>query len=1015
MFELKKLLGIPFGFVWFLFGSVVTAQSIPVTNPEMEMESLLVHGQPNLPAGWVLESGKEENVRAWNSPASAAVALGGGAVISQTVSLPPLEKRQTDHSDWKLLLAVDVTGKFSSAKGPTELVAAIEDVDSKQVLESNRFTISSEAPVAKVARPTVSASSFKSGSHPGRAFDGDRNTIWHTDYGANTPKYPHHLTLDFGETRTLKGVTYVPRKDGGNGTLKAASLQYTTDGARWRKAIQGEFKYQKRGEEQVIVLDKPIECRGIRLLCKSEIRGAAFASCAELIPDLVGGFKGLNPTEVEPRAEIQRCFLPVDIMGSDSLKKIKVSLSVKSLRYAVVDRVHLMYVPVTATKKLLGKANGHLGPDLLGAGSYGFKGMMVHQLPVLPIIEINSNSPAQRAKLKRTDLIVGINGQFLPPGNVAPGFEWLESSHESLLGRAAMGAFEAGQNETVTLQVLRAKSLVDVPIKLRLPSEISKPNFLTQPETLQLLNDDLVAKVVSSQSKNGSWNNDPIRTSLGGLALLSTGDAKHARRIKSAANWVLSRNSEPGPGWYWHPSFSGIFLCEYYLATGDDRALPVIERMLRMMGSSFHTSKWGTQTFGHGPKGLPYGNKSLVAVMVHVLVFEELAQRCGFESAIFERLTPYLESAWSDPAQGGHGAMGYNASYKDLQEFWSRTGLFGLKLKMSGQRPDMQKPLAEIMRKRHPWFRNSHAYGEPGGVLGFIGLSQMNPDYFQEVFQQYRWWFALAWEKGNGLHFTIPHMGAPYMESDELINNGYAIVTNIHKQNLCILGGHQRNWLDVSNVPVPLSEVLILQGTDGLVSLRCKIPGPKIHYTLDGSVPNRKSKRFDRSFPVEPGSVVRAIAISGSEMSPVAERGFGLDKTEWTIVKANGDADQQRAIERATFAIDGDHQIGWVPDQGEGASSYPYEFVVDMAESQRVELAGIRYVFNQGAASSILVEGSNDPNQGFKKLGEQRFEAFEKDARVKLDGSTVRYLKFIFKKPFAENSNLLMVGEVDIR
>ena len=115
MFELKKLLGIPFGFVWFLFGSVVTAQSIPVTNPEMEMESLLVHGQPNLPAGWVLERGKEENVRAWNSPASAAVALGGGAVISQTVSLPPLEKRQTDHSEWKLLLAVDVTGKFSSA------------------------------------------------------------------------------------------------------------------------------------------------------------------------------------------------------------------------------------------------------------------------------------------------------------------------------------------------------------------------------------------------------------------------------------------------------------------------------------------------------------------------------------------------------------------------------------------------------------------------------------------------------------------------------------------------------------------------------------------------------------------------------------------------------------------------------------------------------------------------------------------------------------------------------------
>jgi hypothetical protein len=550
---------------------------------------------------------------------------------------------------------------------------------------------------------------------------------------------------------------------------------------------------------------------------------------------------------------------------------------------------------------------------------------------------------------------------------------------------------------------------------LRLPREIANADFLTNPDTLEMLNAELIQNVLATQNKNGAWNNDPIRTSLGGLALLSTGNPKYARQIKSAANYIMARNAEPGPGFYWHPAFSGIFLSEYFLATGDERALPVIERMLRLMGSTFHTSKWGTQTFGHGPKGLPYGNKSLVAVMVHVLVFEELAERCGFESEIYETLIPYLESAWSDPATGGHGAMGYNASYKDLGEFWSRTGLFGLKLNMSNLRKDVQAPMAEIMRKRHPWFRNSHAYGEPGGALGLIGLSQMNYKYFEEVLEQYKWWFALAWQKGNGLHFTIPHMGAPYMESAELINNGYAIVTNIHKSHLQILGGKKRNWLDVSKIDIPISDVMVLQGLDGKVRLRCKIPGPDIFYTTDGSAPNRRSKKYSTPFEIAAGGVIQAIAIAGNASSKVASRGFGYDKSKWRIASANGDADQQRAVDRAAFAIDGDRRIGWVPDQGEGTRGYPYEMVVDLGARRSVNFVGINYVFANGAAAKINAFGSNDPATGFKNLGDQTFEKFTPDVRIDLSGDQVRFLKIVFEKPLNEGSNLLMVGEIDVR
>jgi hypothetical protein len=88
----------------------------------------------------------------------------------------------------------------------------------------------------------------------------------------------------------------------------------------------------------------------------------------------------------------------------------------------------------------------------------------------------------------------------------------------------------------------------------------------------------------------------------------------------------------------------------------------------------------------------------------------------------------------------------------------------------------------------HPWLRNSHAYGEPGGSLGFLGLNLAHPAGFDEVFPQYAWWFSLAWEPGYGLRFTTPHMGAPYMGEDDLINATYALVLQAKKRNLHLTG-----------------------------------------------------------------------------------------------------------------------------------------------------------------------------------------------------------------------------------
>ena len=989
------------------------AQVVEIANPELKFEGTVVHAISSVPVGWKVK-GDDRNIRMWNSPGKASVAVGGDVSIWQTVELPELPTKLSEESEWRLILAADVIGKFTSHGADAEIWGSIRD--GKKELARKKFSITDVAPISKIAQVQVSASSFRSkGTRPENAFDGDRSTLWRSKQKASKRiGSTHTLTLDFGEEKTLRGIKYTPGLDNKSGDVRKFQIETSADGKKWRRVHQGEFKYSKRGETQSVSLRKPVKCRAFRLKCLSEIRGARVASCSELVPDLAEGFDGLTPAEIEPPPPFKRLFVPLDFRATQDLKRVTIALGVDSNRYVILNRVHLFWAPKIATAKMRGKANGHAGPDLLGAGSYGFQGLMIHRYPALPVIDIVRNSPAAKARLKNTDLIVGINDHFLPAGNVNPGFAWFESSHESLLGRAALQAITTNRGK-VRLNVLRDDKLVGINLHLKLPKELGNEDFLVNHKSLETLNQDLIDQVVKTQLQDGSWKGNPIHTCLGGLALLSTHDKKHARRIKAAANWLMARNAEPGTGFYWHPAFSGIFLCEYYLATGDERALPVIDRLLRFMGTAFHTSKWGTETFGHGPGGLPYGNKSLVAVMVHVLVFEALAERCGIQSNLYQRLSPYLESAWSNPATGGHGGLGYNASYKDQAEFWARSGLFGLMLKLRGIRPDMQQPMAKIMFERYPWFRNSHAYGEPGGLLGFIGLSQINRAYFDETISRYRWWFALAWDQGRGLHFTVPHMGAPYMEGPQLINNGYSVVTNIHKKTLHITGSTERNWLDVSQIPVPVSRPMILLEPDGKVSMKSRIPGSRIHFTTNGSPPHRKSLRFREPITVRPGSVVKAIAFSGSNSSRVVARRLGLNKSNWKVVSSNGHKNPNTAIQHAAHLIDGDELVSWIPDAGENTVGFPYEVVIDMGQSQKLDAMAVSFLSKSSAAAKVTVRGSASKKGAYQVIGTSDTDTYSSGINIGLNSKPpIRYLKVTFEKPFDNPKNrLLIVGEID--
>ena len=74
------------------------------------------------------------------------------------------------------------------------------------------------------------------------AFDGNPNTIWHTQWMTANPTPPHHVVIDMGTAQTFTGFRYMPRALGGNGTVKRYRLYVSNDKLNWGVPVaQGDL------------------------------------------------------------------------------------------------------------------------------------------------------------------------------------------------------------------------------------------------------------------------------------------------------------------------------------------------------------------------------------------------------------------------------------------------------------------------------------------------------------------------------------------------------------------------------------------------------------------------------------------------------------------------------------------------------------------------------------------------------------------------------------------------------
>ncbi len=127
----------------------------------------------------------------------------------------------------------------------------------------------------------VSASSAERGYEAAKVMDGDPDTIWHTRYSPAEEPFPHHLTIDLGAARSVRGLRYLPRQDMSNGRIAEFEVQVSADGTTWSAPVAaGRWPDDTAWQE---VKFPAQSARHVRLLAKSEVSQQAFASAAEVV------------------------------------------------------------------------------------------------------------------------------------------------------------------------------------------------------------------------------------------------------------------------------------------------------------------------------------------------------------------------------------------------------------------------------------------------------------------------------------------------------------------------------------------------------------------------------------------------------------------------------------------------------------------------------------------------------------------------------------------------------------
>ena len=232
------------------------------------------------------------------------------------------------------------------------------------------------------------------------------------------------------------------------------------------------------------------------------------------------------------------------------------------------------------------------------------------------VTHVGVKSPAEGV-MAVDDVILGVGGKLFTDDarkGIALGIQ--EAEKESGRGVLKLTRWRAGKIEEVEL-----KMRVMGTYAATAPYDCAKSKRIFEEASVALAKEPLTA----------SWHG-----AINGLALLATGNPDYLPKVEEFARKLVPSTlklNERGLG-AWEGGYRAIFLCEYYLVTGDKEVLPAVRALTISLARG--QSMYGT--FGHGysaltPEGKlhgsipPYGPVNQAGLPANLGIL--LGKKCG--------------------------------------------------------------------------------------------------------------------------------------------------------------------------------------------------------------------------------------------------------------------------------------------------------------------------------------------------------------------------------------------------
>jgi len=215
--------------------------------------------------------------------------------------------------------------------------------------------------------------------------------------------------------------------------------------------------------------------------------------------------------------------------------------------------------------------------------------------------------------------------------------------------------------------------------------------------------------------------------------------------------------------------------------------------------------------------------------------------------------------------------------------------------------------------------------------------------------------------------------------------------------------------IGIYDAPQILTSPSILRNQSGEISIIPADEESVIYYTMDGSVPTPKSKKYTGPFQTEGKLEVSAIAYepASGKSSPVCNEKFDLPRTDWKIVGADD--------EKAYAILDGNPATAWHQNKDK---KLPIDLVIDLGKE--LNICSFRYFPDQtlwgpGIITHYQFYVSND-NVEWKLVDQGEFSNIKNNPLwqiKKFESEKARYIKLAALNNTEGNDNI-GYAEVDV-